>query len=220
MPISKRLIAISEFVNSDDKMIYDVGCDHALLDVYLANKYKKSSFYAFDISRKCIEKANENIIKYGLEKRIKTSVNDGLKKIKVNKNSTLIISGMGGHTIISILENCDITKFKKIIIQSNNDLEYIRRKITSMSFFIENEVAVFDKKHYVIISFIPGYKNYNSKEFAFGPELLKNIDKNKEYFEYLHDKYNVILNNIPFVKIGKKIAIFLKIKQIKKLLRK
>ena len=220
MRISKRLIAISDFVDSNDKTIYDVGCDHALLDIYLASKYKNTFFYATDISRKCIEKANENIKKYNLEKRIKTDVNDGLQNINLNKNSTLIISGMGAHTIINILENCDITKIKKIIVQSNNDLEYIRRKITNMKFLIENEVTVFDKKHYVIISFIPGCRKYNSTELIYGPLLLKNIKENKSYFQYLYDKYNEIFHNIPFTKIKQRITVFQKVKKIKKLLQK
>lgn len=220
MHISKRLIAISDFVDSKDKTIYDVGCDHALLDIYLADKYRNTSFYAIDVSEKCIEKANQNIIKQGLESRIKTNVNDGLKNIKLKKNSTLIISGMGAHTIIKILENCDITKFKKIIIQSNNDLEYVRKRITNMNFFIENEISVFDKKYYVIISFVPGLKKYNSIEFFYGPRLLNNIEENRDYFQYLYDKYNSILKNIPFIKISKKIIIFLKVQKIKKLLQK
>lgn len=220
MRISKRLIDVSGFVDDTDKIIYDVGCDHALLDIFLANKYKNISFYALDISSKCIEKANENIIKYNLEDRIKTITNDGLKNIKIDKNSTLIITGMGAHTINNILESCDITKFKKIIIQSNNDLEYIRKKITSMNFFIENEISVFDKKYYVVISFIPGYKAYSSIELKYGPILLKNIVKNREYFQYLCDKYNEILKKIPFIKIRKKIAIFLEFRKIKKLLLK
>ena len=34
MRISKRLKAITEFIDKDDKVV-DIGCDHALLDIYL-----------------------------------------------------------------------------------------------------------------------------------------------------------------------------------------
>ena len=220
MHISKRLKTIASFIDKDDKTIYDVGCDHALLDIYLANKYKNISFYAMDISPKCIEKANENIKKYDFTDRIKTIINDGLKNIELSNGSTLIISGMGAHTIINILNNCDIKKFKKIIVQSNNDLELLRRQIVSIGFLIKNEVTVFDKKHYVIILFTPGKGDYSVAEYVYGPELLKNINANRTYFQFLYDKYNQIYKNIPFLKVYSKLKLFFAKNKIKKLLKK
>lgn len=218
--ISKRLKTIASFIDKDDKTIYDVGCDHALLDIYLANKYKSISFYAMDISPKCIEKANENIKKYDFKDRIKTIVNDGLKSIDISNGSTLIISGMGAHTIINILNDCDIKKLKKIIVQSNNDLELLRRRIVNMGFLIKKEVTVFDKKHYVIMLFVPGEKDYSATEYAYGPELLKNINANRTYFQFLYDKYNQIYKNIPFLKVYGKLKLFFVKNKIKKLLKK
>ena len=37
MKLSKRLKAISEFIDNEDRII-DIGCDHALLDIYLCNE--------------------------------------------------------------------------------------------------------------------------------------------------------------------------------------
>ena len=39
MKISSRLKAISEFIDPKDRII-DIGCDHALLDIYLCEEYK------------------------------------------------------------------------------------------------------------------------------------------------------------------------------------
>ena len=39
MKISKRLKAISDFI-TDNSNVIDVGCDHALLDIYLFNNKK------------------------------------------------------------------------------------------------------------------------------------------------------------------------------------
>ena len=38
--LSKRLDTIAAFINKDDDVL-DIGCDHALLDIYLSNKYSK-----------------------------------------------------------------------------------------------------------------------------------------------------------------------------------
>ena len=38
MKISERLKVIGDFINEEDKVI-DIGCDHALLDIFLCEKY-------------------------------------------------------------------------------------------------------------------------------------------------------------------------------------
>ena len=39
--LSKRLQKIAELINEEDTVL-DIGCDHALLDIYLSNKYNKT----------------------------------------------------------------------------------------------------------------------------------------------------------------------------------
>lgn len=220
MHISKRLKTIASFIDANDEMVYDVGCDHALLDIYLASKYKNINFLTIDISFNCIQKAKENIQKYGLEKQISSQVNDGLNNIKLNVNSTLVISGMGAHTIIDILNKSDITKFKKIIIQSNNDIELLRREMIKKQFIIEREEVVFDKKYYIIIEFVPGITKYSCTEYLFGPKLLIDIDKNKDYFKFLYQKNMEIYNKLPLFNVKRRLKIILNLIIIKKLLKK
>lgn len=220
MRISKRLQAIASFVDDSDEKVYDVGCDHALLDIYLASKYKNSIFNAIDISEKCIENARISIKKSGFEKRIVAKVNNGLKDFDIEENSTLVISGMGTHTIIEILNDCDVVNLKKIIIQSNNDLELLRRHMVKLGFVIKKEISVYDKKHYVIIEFIQGISEYSDDEYFFGPYLMQNSNKNKLYFSYLLMKYEKIYKKIPIFNLKKKISMFLNIKKLKRLLKK
>lgn len=218
--VSKRLKVIANYIDHNDKYIYDVGCDHALLDIYLANKYKKMSFFAIDISKKCIEKALDNIKKYNFENRIRTIVNDGLTNISLEDKSSLIISGMGAHTIIDILNNCEIKKLNKIVIQSNNDLEFLRREMVKKGFFIKDEDVVYDKKYYVAILFIPGNQKYTDDEYLFGPKLLNNRRENIDYFTFLYNKNKIIYKKLPLRKIFKKIKKLIILSKIKKLLKK
>ena len=39
--LSKRLEVVASFVDENDKSVIDIGCDHGLLSIFLANKYKK-----------------------------------------------------------------------------------------------------------------------------------------------------------------------------------
>ena len=47
--LSKRLECIASFVN-DDMSLVDVGCDHALLDIYLCQVKKNIKIIASDIN--------------------------------------------------------------------------------------------------------------------------------------------------------------------------
>ena len=59
MKISKRLQTIADMISEGEKVI-DVGCDHALLDIYLSN-YKNCLCVAADINSNALEQAKYNI---------------------------------------------------------------------------------------------------------------------------------------------------------------
>ena len=44
MRLSKRLKAITEFVDKEDRII-DIGCDHALLDIYIKENIKNRKIF-------------------------------------------------------------------------------------------------------------------------------------------------------------------------------
>ena len=70
MIISKRLKTIAELVPNNSNVI-DVGCDHALLDIYLALN-KNTTCIAIDINENALSNAVNNIKKYKLNNQIKT----------------------------------------------------------------------------------------------------------------------------------------------------
>ena len=65
MRLSKRLKAISEFITDGDKII-DIGCDHALLDIYIYENFNDVNVIASDIHEGAIKAANKNIEKHNL----------------------------------------------------------------------------------------------------------------------------------------------------------
>ena len=199
--LSKRLEAISSLVPINSNII-DIGCDHALLDIYLYQNKISNKIIASDINKNALNNAKENIKKYKLEKHIETRLGNGLDTLNENDNiNTIIISGMGSHTIVGILKK-DLNKLKEIntiIIQSNNKLEFLRKEITKLNYLIEDEIMVEDnKKIYTIIKFIKGNKKYNKKELYFGPILLNNQNEAfKKYNKEELEKLNIYLKLLP-----------------------
>ena len=191
--ISNRLKTIASLV--DTKSIIDVGCDHALLDIYLTNKGIKCR--GTDISSNCIKLAKENIKKYNLEDKIDLYVTDGLKNIDILETDTIVVAGMGTNTILDIIK--DVTN--PLILLSNNDIFKLRKEVIKLGYYIDSEIAIKDGKYYyVIIRFKKGYKKYKYKDYIVGPIL-----KEKEYYVYLYNKLLRNYNNISNKNIIKKL---------------
>lgn len=200
--LSKRLKTIRDIVlREQSKGIIDVGCDHALMDIYLYLKDSSLNIVASDNKKDPLDSALENLKMYDLEDKIKLSLSDGIESIN-DDIDTVIISGMGTETIIKILKNDNIKHVKRMIISSNNKYPLLRKEITKLGFKINYEEIIFDKKYYIVIEFIRGKENYTDEELEFGPYLLRNKDEVfKEYYLNLLNKYENIINKISNKKL-------------------
>lgn len=216
--LSKRLKEIALLVPKNDNVI-DIGCDHALLDIYLT-LYNDNICIAADISDKVIENAKKKILKYNLQNKIETVVSNGINNIEIKKNSTIIISGMGTYTITNIVSKIDKAKINKLIIQSNNNLYELRRNINNLGYEIELEKVVYDKnKYYTIIVFKKGNKKYKKKYLKYGINSIKNEDYYK-YINYLINKNNEIYFKLNNKYLLKKIKLKYEKLVLKKLLNR
>lgn len=218
--ISKRLEVISSLIPKYSRII-DIGCDHGLLDIYVYQKKISNYIIASDINESALNNAKENIKKYNLDTIIETRLGNGLDTLKNTDNiDTIVISGMGAHTIIGILKN-NINKLQKIntlIIQSNTKIDFLRKEIVKLNFFIEDEKLVEDnKKIYTIIKFVKGKKRYTKKELYFGPILMKensNLFKKQNKKEL--DKLYLLMDLLPKNKIINRMKVKQKIKMYEK----
>ena len=177
--LSKRLEVVSGFIKDNTKII-DIGCDHGLLSIYLAQKYKNIKIIASDVNKNALSSAINNIKNMGLQDRIETRLGKGLEVVKPEEIDTIVIAGMGSNTIVGILKYSEdkLKNVKNIIVQSNTDLYFLRKNITSIGYYIEDEVLVEDKGIiYTVIKFSKGKKKYNYKELYLGPILLTKKDK-------------------------------------------
>ena len=111
-------------------------------------------------------------------------------------------------------------KKKKIIIQSNNDLDFLRKQVTKIGYYITKEELVKDSKIiYTIIEFKKGFRLYNKKQLFFGPFLLK--EKNSLFKEkYLKElkKIEQFYHRIPAKHYHHKLKTYFKLKMLKNIL--
>lgn len=210
--LSKRLASIASNIDKEDKVV-DIGCDHGYLSIYLKAVNGNKVVIATDINENALNMAKKNINKNSI--LIETRLGNGLDVIKHNEVDTIIISGMGGNTILNILKKNKLKYIKKIVIQSNTDIPLIRKYINKLGYTIKNEQLIIDKNiYYIIITFIKGKHKYTKKELYFGPILLKeNNDLFNEKKAIELNKLEEILKKIP----SKKIITKYKLKKLIKL---
>ena len=213
MNISNRLKTIADMIDSNYHVI-DVGCDHALLDIYLTLN-KKIKCTAIDNKEKVINYSKENIEKYNLTSKIELIHNDGLENIKIHDDDIIVLAGLGTKTILNIIANKNI---KHLIVQSNDDVYNLRYQLTKLNYKVIDEKIVYEKKkYYTIIKLEKGKAKYSKKELEYGPILLK--EKNKVFDKYLIkriDYFEMLLKQVPQKYIIRKLKIKSKIKKLTK----
>lgn len=215
--LGKRLKAIAEMIPNSSHVI-DVGCDHALLDIYLT-KNKNCKCIASDVNANALNQAKKNIKKYNLENKIEIICSNGLKDIEIKEPSIVVIAGMGTHTILSILDKTKFDKIEELIISSHNDHELLRKEITKKYQILEENIVKERNIYYLLIKLKKGICNYSKYDYYLGPILKTKKDPlTKEYYQYLYNQNLNIIKHLPFHKWKKKRILKNKNKQIKKLI--
>ena len=182
MNISKRLLSIATLINNS--LVYDIGCDHGLLDIYLT-LYNNCKCVCIDVDAHIIDRALKNINKYNLQNKIETRIGNGFDNLKLDPNGIIVLAGMGTHTMLNIIKN---NKTNTIICQTNTDQYILRKTICEFGYYIEEENLVFDNnRYYVTIKFSKGKSNYTYEELFIGVKLKNDILFN-DYVNNLYKK--------------------------------
>ncbi|MBR0400727.1 MAG: SAM-dependent methyltransferase [Mogibacterium sp.] len=119
MRLSKRIYKIAEKVDQGET-VADIGTDHGYVPMILIRDKISPRAIMSDISEGSLAKAAETFELCGLEAdEADFRVGDGLDTVAPAEVDSVIIGGLGGFTIIDILD-ADISKsksFKKLILQ-------------------------------------------------------------------------------------------------------
>ena len=220
LKLNKRLDCVASLVENN-KSIIDIGCDHALLSIYIALNKEPKKIIASDNKEGPLVGAKENITKYKVEDKVKIKLGDGVEPIEEDID-TIIISGMGGLNMIGILKY-KTALFKNvdtIILSPNSDVDVVRREICKLGFYIDDEKLVKENNFvYQMIKFKRGKKHYKKVEYLLGPILLeKKEDLFIEHLNYQKVTKQKILEILPKKYIRKRIQLKKELKVINKIL--
>lgn len=175
---SGRIEKLISFVGNPKSFI-DVGCDHGFVSMALSNSKKTKIIYLNDISDKCLNKAKENIKKFGNEKKCIFDHGFGLDHFAGKKVETCLIAGMGGEEIVKILENKPKNlKITNLCLQPATKMIYLKRWLNQNNYKIVKDEFFEDKGvFYNIFKVKRGKQKVNELQLVFGEENLKNPSK-------------------------------------------
>lgn len=177
--MTPRLLAVASFVEQEST-VADIGTDHAYIPIWLIEHGISKSALAMDINQGPIDRANENILKFGMEETIKTRLSNGLEKLGENEADTVIIAGMGGILINEILKEAKHKHFgvKQFILQPMTAIEETRKFLAENGFVILNErLAKEDEKLYCVLSVTRGEMTIDREiDYYIGRKLIENKD--------------------------------------------
>ena len=198
--LSDRLAAIASMV-APGKPLIDIGTDHAYIPVKLCAEGTIPSAVAADINAGPLAKAEANIFVSGLAGSVKPVLSDGLEDIEVKGGESAVIAGMGGPTIMGIIERGgeEVMKLPELILEPQSRENDVREFLVRNGFSITDETMVSeDGKYYFIMKAVyTGEKTELSDVEAFygpclladrNPVLLRFLEKQLEELHIIEDR--------------------------------
>ena len=146
LKLQPRLLCIAEAVPSGARLA-DIGTDHAYLPVWLLREGRIPYAIASDINRGPLEHARRTAEVYGVAARMDFRLCAGLDRIAPGEADTVVVAGMGGETIVSILSVAPWLREGGVVLllQPMTKAEVLRRYLTENGFCIASERLVEDK---------------------------------------------------------------------------
>lgn len=136
-------------------VVADIGTDHAYLPVWAVTSGRSPSAVASDIREGPAKRAAATIEKYGVGGLVRVVVAPGLSGIDLSEVDDIVIAGMGGETILSILEAAPPIDY--LVLQPQTDLPAVRKYLAGRGYtFSERAVAEGSKIYNVFTAHCTG----------------------------------------------------------------
>ncbi|WP_213586503.1 tRNA (adenine(22)-N(1))-methyltransferase TrmK [Paenibacillus sp. J2TS4] len=153
--LSRRLQQIADLVPKGSRLA-DIGSDHALLPVYLAQRGIIRSAIAGELNPGPFAAAAKQVRDAGLSTCIEVRNGDGLAVLREDGEADVVtIAGMGGNLIVHILSEGTglLGSVSQLILQPNVGEEAVRNWLLDNDWFLQEEFIVEeDGKIYEILS--------------------------------------------------------------------
>lgn len=178
--LSARLDAVARFVPAGSRLA-DIGSDHAYLPCYLAKKKLISSAIAGEVAKGPFESASREVAAEGLTDVISARLGDGLEVVQPGEADCIVIAGMGGELIASILQAGRemLDSVVRLVLQPNSRTVFVRKWLLENGWeLIDEEILEEDRKIYEILAAEKGnpLKPYSSeldRGLLLGPILIQ-----------------------------------------------
>ncbi|HHV72023.1 MAG TPA: SAM-dependent methyltransferase, partial [Clostridia bacterium] len=179
----------------------DIGTDHAYLLIELARRNPKRKLIGVEVSSKPFQVAKNNLKRVSLNDCVELRLGSGLTVIDPEEVDTVVLAGMGGTTIIDILEASPqvVGKLNRLILQPMVAVERVRKWLVEKGFRIEDEDLVLeDNQYYQVILASPGERQQLDEiELMLGPKIMeKKHPLLSNYLDFLISKYEGIIEQI------------------------
>jgi tRNA (adenine22-N1)-methyltransferase len=178
--LSKRLEKVAEYV-LEEGTVADIGSDHAYLPVYLVGNGLCEYGIAGELNEGPYASAIEKIRANDLEGRVEARQGDGLSVLEGRKADTVVIAGMGGPLIVSILKKGQkyLPDVKRLVLQPNVAADQVRYWLKSNGWSLIDEAIVMEDGHVyeILAADRSGVDPYEAdkirKQLWLGPYLME-----------------------------------------------
>ena len=145
LELSPRLALLAGWV-PDGTSLADVGTDHGYLPVWLRLHGRVRSAIASDLRKGPLARAKETGRTWGAD-GIDYRLGNGLADIRPEEAETIVIAGMGGENIASILAAAPWTADGKhtLLLQPQTHAEDLRLFLMDHGYAIRREALVYDR---------------------------------------------------------------------------
>lgn len=143
--LSRRLSAIADLVPPGAR-VADIGSDHALLPAWLVSSGKSPLAVAGEVRDGPLKASAARIEADGLADRVAVRKGDGLAVIAPGEVDCVVIAGMGGVLIVSILDAGEadgkLEGVRTLVLQPNVGEDIVRRWLLEKGWYLANERIV------------------------------------------------------------------------------
>ena len=192
LELQPRLQAIADMVPAG-AVVADIGSDHAYLPVYLLQSGRIQKAIAGDINALPLQHGAQTAEEYGVTQQMEFRLCNGLADFSAGEADCIVIAGMGGENIASIMESAAWLKDEnppRLLLQPMSKPEFLRRWLCENGYCFLREKLIWDKGVLYAIMEVTAGKGQSLSPLQYYTGLLQEDPLWGDYLRYWIDKFS------------------------------
>ncbi len=176
--LSPRLQAVVERV-LPGQPVADIGTDHGALACALIREDRVPRAIAVDVATGPVGRAQDAVHRAGLGARISVRLGDGLGPLGPGEVGTVVLCGMGGATIIRILEagRDKLGAVARLVLSPHTAAPALRRSLVAWGWTDVDGCLVEDRGHvYSVAAWERGSARWSEADYRWGRHVRARPD--------------------------------------------